>query len=58
MALCYDDMDVRLHGYVDSHWLCFHFGKWSSELGVEAAKDSRLVYDGGEYVAATETCKE
>ena len=23
-----------------------HIGKWSSELGVEAAKDSRLVYDG------------
>ena len=58
MALCCDGMDVYLHGYVDSDFasdvdsrrvplVMSHIGKWSSESGVEAAKDSRIVFDGG-----------
>ena len=59
MTLCYDGTDVRLHGYVDPDFtgdvvvrrvplvIFLHFGKWISELAVEAAKVNRLVYDGG-----------
>ena len=39
--------------------MCFHFEKWSSKLGVEAAKGSCIVYTTeAEYVAAIEVCKE
>ena len=59
MALWYNGMDIPQHGYVDSNFAgdvdsrksttCYVFTseKWSSELGVEPAKDSYLVYDRG-----------
>jgi len=44
----------RTHGIGALH---LHFGKWSGELGIEAAKDSRFVYAEAEYVT-TESCNE
>jgi len=57
MILCYDGTDIRLHEYVDSDFAGdedsrrsitgYVFTLRNNELGVEAAKDSHLVYDRG-----------
>ena len=68
MALCYEDADIRLHGYFDSEF-AGDVESRRSTTGYVFTLDSRavswvlrlqniVVLSTAEYVAATEACKE